>query len=65
MNTKDTESQTLDEWRPNYKRKCLVCGREGTVQGVKNNKVVYRGDMCGVCTWGEARLADPDEWNKQ
>jgi hypothetical protein len=54
----------IDEYRPNYNRKCEVCDQTPTVNAVKNNRVVYRGSMCGVCTWGESKMFDPQEWNK-
>ena len=24
---------------------------------------VYSTDMCGPCTWGQAKTIDPDTWN--
>ena len=55
---------TIDKYAPDYKRKCEVCGQAPVVTGVKNGKVVYRGDMCGVHTWGDSDMDDPDNWNK-
>ena len=51
---------------PDYKKKCENCGATPVVVGVyaDTGKVYNRWEMCGVCTWGEARLLDPDEWNK-
>lgn len=54
----------IDEYKPDYKHRCEVCGQKPVVTGVKNGKVVYQGEMCGVCTWGEAAMHDPEEWNK-
>ena len=53
----------IDKYRPNYQRKCQNCEETPTVEGVKDNKVVYRGPMCGPCTWGEASANDPATWN--
>ena len=49
----------IDKYQPNHKRKCENCEATPTVEGVKDNKVVYRGSMCGPCTWGEASAQDP------
>lgn len=58
------ESIEIEKYLPNYKKKCEVCKQTPTVQGVdKQGKVVYNGDMCGVCTWGEAACLDPNNWN--
>jgi hypothetical protein len=55
---------TIDRFEPNYEGKCCNCGQSPTVNGVKGGEVVYEGEMCGPCTWGEAAMLDPDEWNK-
>ena len=44
----------LDSYQPDYKHSCEVCGANHVVTGVKDGKVVYQGEMCGVCTWGES-----------
>lgn len=54
---------TIDEYRPDYKHKCQVCGQTPVVTGVKGGVVVYQGEMCGACTWGEAETIDPATWN--
>ena len=54
----------IDEWKPDYKRRCEVCGQKPVVTGVTGGKVVYQGTMCGVCSWGEAACLDPEEWNR-
>ena len=54
----------IDSYEPDYQRKCEVCGQRPVVTAVKDSKVLFRGAMCGVCTWGEAKLLDPKEWNK-
>jgi hypothetical protein len=58
-----TEEIKIDRYEPNYQRQCEVCGEVPVVEGVKDGEVVYCGDMCGVCTWGEAAMLDPGEWN--
>ena len=55
---------SIDSYQPNYKRKCEVCDQKPVVTGVKDGKVVYRGTMCGPCTWGESAMRDPEQWNK-
>jgi hypothetical protein len=63
----------IDEWRPNYARKCEICDQTPCVQGWQLNvilnpetppqdKLAYDGTMCGVCTWGEAACLDPENW---
>jgi hypothetical protein len=64
-----SEEIEVHEWRPNYKRRCEVCGERPVVTGVQHAKdgkpeqVVYRGTMCGACTWGSGKLRDPSHWN--
>lgn len=53
----------VDSWMPDYSLICDVCDAGHVVTGISGNKVVYHGSMCGVCTWGEADMADPDNWN--
>lgn len=52
----------LDAYVPDYNHSCEVCGQKPVVTGVKDGKVVYQGEMCGVCTWGEADCRDPANW---
>jgi hypothetical protein len=48
---------------PNYNRKCCVCGAAPCVRiRFEGGKVFYDGDMCGVCTWGDAAAIDPSNW---
>ncbi len=54
----------IDKFVPDYTNTCEVCGANHVVTGVKDGKVVYQGEMCGVCTWGESAMRDPKEWNK-
>lgn len=59
------ETIRVDEWRPDYARECEVCGQTPCVTGWQLKpklKEVYTGDMCGVCTWGEADCRDPENW---
>lgn len=52
----------VGEWKPDYTKECEVCGAGHVVTGWTNGKKVFGTDMCGVCTWGEADMADPDKW---
>lgn len=56
------EVMQVDKWTPNWNKCCEVCGQKPCAQGKQGDKVVYDGDMCGVCTWGEAACADPANW---
>ncbi len=58
------EVTKVERWVPDYTCECSVCGQKPVVTGVKNDTVVYQGDMCGVCTWGEAAMLDPEAWNE-
>ena len=57
------DAANVDGYYPNFNRLCENCGQKSTVTAIKDGKVVYEGDMCGVCTWGEAAMAEPDNWN--
>ena len=59
-----SEVITIDSYEPDYKHRCEVCGADHVVTGVKDGKVVYQGEMCGVCTWGESAMIDPEAWNE-
>jgi hypothetical protein len=59
-----TEVISIDRYEPDYKHKCEVCGQKPVVTGTKNGKVVYQGEMCGPCTWGESSAVDPSTWNQ-
>ncbi len=59
-----SEVINIDSYEPDYTHTCEVCGANHVVTGVKDGKVVYQGEMCGVCTWGESAMRDPKEWNK-
>ena len=52
----------VDEYRPDYKHHCIVCGQAPVVTAVKGGEVVYESEMCGPCTWGEAETIDPNKW---
>ena len=57
------ETIILDSYEPDYTCECDCCGSTPCVTGVKDGKVVLQTDMCGVCTWGEAAMLNPTEWN--
>jgi len=54
----------MTEYQPNYDNECSVCGMDHTVTIVENERLVQDIDLCGVCTWGEAAMLDPDKWNE-
>ena len=58
------ERVEVDSFEPDYKHRCCVCGQKPVVTAVKDGKVVMGTDMCGPCTWGEAAMLDPEEWNR-
>ncbi len=64
MNEDDMEVVKVDEFVPDYTKRCEVCGADHVVTGKTNGKVVYQGEMCGVCTWGEAAMHDPSKWRE-
>lgn len=55
---------TIDSFEPDYESECIVCGQKPVVTGVRKGEVVYTSEMCGPCTWGEARTIDPNTWNE-
>jgi hypothetical protein len=54
----------VDAFMPDYEHKCISCGAVPVVTAIKDGEVIYEGEQCGVCTWGEAAMADPEQWNK-
>lgn len=52
----------VDKFEPDYEASCIVCGQSPVVTAVTDGKEVMRTDMCGPCTWGEAKTIDPDNW---
>jgi len=60
-----TKTIAVDSYEPDYKSECCICGQSPVVTMVaKDGKTSYSTDMCGPCTWGEARTIDPDTWNE-
>jgi len=53
-----------DKYEPDYEVDCVNCGATPTVTVIRLEKIIHRTYMCGVCTWGEAEMTDPDEWNE-
>ena len=58
-----SEVTEIDEYKPDYTHRCEVCDADHVVTGVKNGEVLYQGSMCGVCTWGEMEMINPENWN--
>lgn len=54
----------VDSFEPDYSKTCDVCGADHVVTAVVDGKTIDIFDMCGVCTWGESAMADPDNWNE-
>lgn len=52
----------VDEFRPDYSQVCAACGAGHVVTGYTNGKQVYQAESCGACTWGDAKMIDPDNW---
>lgn len=59
-----TDVIEVDKYEPDYNHRCEVCDADHVVTGVKDGKVVYQGSMCGVCTWGEVQMINPEKWNE-
>ena len=58
---KKQESQPA-EFRANWNKKCEVCGEKPTVDIIPVEGKPVKTGLCGVCTWGEADCADPENW---
>ena len=58
------EVTPVERWEPDYSRECEVCGRTPCVTAVLGDRRTYEGTMCGMCTWGEAAMRDPSQWNQ-
>jgi len=54
----------LDEYVPNYQRRCIACEQRPVVDGLKNGKQIPLAGLCGPCTFGTSDAIYPDEWNR-
>jgi hypothetical protein len=45
-----------------YGCSCSACDTDHVVVMVTEDGAIVGGDLCGVCTWGEAEMLDPDAW---
>lgn len=52
----------VDSYEPDYKAECINCGQSPVVTAVSDGVEVMRTDLCGPCTFGEAKCIDPEEW---
>ena len=52
----------IDAFAPDYGRQCVTCGQTPCVNGLHAGRVVYQGELCGVCMWGETDCLDPAKW---
>jgi hypothetical protein len=55
-------------YEPDYEGECECCGVAAAEQPLVTvfeygRQVAHLG-MCGVCTWGSAEMAKPQEWNE-
>jgi len=50
--------------KPNYKKKCMVCGQKPTVDVYTpdGSKKLDSTELCGPCCFGEADCVDPNNW---
>lgn len=54
----------VDSFVPDYKRCCEVCGDCPVVTAIVSGEPIeFGGTLCGPCTWGEAAMRDPANWN--
>ena len=58
------ERVEVDSFEPDYENECCNCGTTPIVNVMKDKEVIFSTDMCGPCTWGEARTIDPSTWNE-
>lgn len=49
--------------RPNYTKQCIACGH-GPVVDVytRDGHFVNSTSMCGACSFGKEKYADPENW---
>lgn len=58
-----TKTIKADSFEPDYGSNCDLCDASPVVTVVKDGEVLHSTNMCGPCTWGEANMIDPDNWN--
>ncbi len=57
------EFERDEKFVPDYQSKCDNCDQSPCVTIVdKDGKLIQHFEMCGPCTFGEAKCIDPDEW---
>lgn len=57
--------EKISYYRPEYESNCIVCNMSPTVVGVGITGLdVFKSDMCGQCTFGEAKMIAPEKWNE-
>ena len=59
----EDKATEIDRFEPDWQSECDNCGDVPTVTAVLNGQVGAHTGLCGPCTWGEAKMLDPDEWN--
>lgn len=53
---------SVDEWVPDYDRRCEICGEAPCAKGLREGTVVYEPVMCGACLWRDAVCINPANW---
>lgn len=54
-----------EKLKPDYDKPCDNCGAVPTVTVVdENDNITHDFEMCGVCTFGEAAMLDPENWGE-
>jgi hypothetical protein len=57
----------VDSAEPDYEMPCLSCGVDPNIQPTvtlwRHGRMIHHTHLCGPCTWGEARMVDPRNWN--
>jgi hypothetical protein len=62
--TTTREVTEIDSFEPDYDDACSACGESPTVVAMRYGQIVSRTHLCGPCTWGEAAMKNPREWNE-
>jgi hypothetical protein len=57
-------SRQIDSFEPDYDDTCEACGESPTVVAMRYGRIEARVHLCGPCTWGEAAMINPREWNQ-
>ena len=61
-NTRYVVSEKISTAKPNYGIVCTDCGSKPTVDIVNPDGSIEHTELCGVCCFGDADCADPENW---